>query len=200
MVKWGLIVKKKEMTRLPVGDKLTAVTLLQIVPQNVVRYKTEEKDGYNAVVIWAEKKESDKKKWIKTSYSRMVEFEHSNEYMEANPAGTDINGSVLEGVEKINVIWTTKGKGFAWVMKRHGAKWGPETHGSKFHRHIGSLGNRKPRRVMKGHPHHGHMGAERQTVKNISVIDVMKLDNETLVIVKGSIPGSYNSYLSLEIV
>lgn len=200
MVKWGLIVKKKEMTRLPVGNALTAVTLLQIVPQNVVRYKTEEKDGYNAVVIWAEKKESDKQKGIKTSFTRMVEFAHSDEYKETNPSWKMLDWDVLSWVEKVNVKWVTKGKGFAWVMKRHGAKWGPETHGSKFHRHIGSLWNRKPRRVMKGHPHNWHMWDDRMTVHNMSIVDVIKLDTETLVVIKWSVPGSYNSFLSLEIV
>ncbi len=200
MTKGGLIVRKKEMTRLPVGNSLTAVTLLQIVPQEVVRYKNMEKDGYEAVVIGADKKETKKKKGQKVTYSRMVEFGSSEEFMQANSAGSALTASILEGVEKINVTGTSKGKGFQGVMKRHGAKGGPETHGSKFHRHIWSLGNRKPRRVMKGHPHHGHMGDERITLKNLSVVDVLQLDNESLIVVKGSIPGSYNSYLKVEIV
>lgn len=199
MAKWGLIVRKKEMTRLPVGDSLTAVTLLQVLPQSVVRYKTEEKDGYNAVVIGAEKKELDNKKGMKVKFGSMVEFAHDEDYKQANAEGTEISGAALEGVEAVNVSWISKGKGFQWVMKRHGAKWGPETHGSKFHRHIGSLGNRKPRRVMKGHPHHGHMGSERVTLHSVSVVDVIDLDNETLVVVKWSVPGAYNSLLTLEI-
>ena len=187
------------MTRLPVGESLTAVTLLQVLPQTVVRYKTEEKDGYNAVVVGAEKKELEKKKGMKVKFTSIVEFAHDEEYKTANAEGAEVTISALEGVDAVNVAVISKGKGFQGVMKIHGAKGGPETHGSKFHRHIGSLGNRKPRRVMKGHPHHGHMGSERVTLHKVPVVDVITLDNETLVVVKGSVPGGYNSLLTLEI-
>lgn len=188
------------MTRLPVDGVLVSVTLLQMPDQYVVRYKTQEKDGYDAVVVASGKKELNKKKGQKVKYAKMVEFSYSEEFKTLNGEGIVLTPGVLEWVTHVNVTGTSKGKGFAGVMKRHHAKGGPKTHGSKFHRHIGSLGNRKPRRVMKWHPHHGHMGAERTTLKNIRVIDVIQLESETLIVVKGSVPGGYNSYLTLELV
>lgn len=91
------------MTRVPVGNSLTAVTLLQVLPQTVVRYKTEEKDGYKAVVLGAEKKELDKQKGIKVSYTRMTEFAHDDEYMQAYPVGSEVTGSVLDGITSVTV-------------------------------------------------------------------------------------------------
>ncbi len=106
---------------------------------------------------------------------------------------------MLEGVVQVDVTGTAKGKGFQGMVKKFHIKGGWATHGHKFTRTGWSKWNRKPRRTLKGHPHAGHMGTQRVTLKNIPIIDKIVKDNETLVVLKGSIPGSYNSLLTLTI-
>lgn len=199
MNKGWIILKKKEMTRLWLDDKHVVVTLLQIIPQEIVRYKTLEKDGYNAVVVGAEKKDLKKEKGIKVAYSMMTEFKVTDEFSSAHAAGSVLDLSTLEGVTQLEIEGTSKGKGYQGAMKRFHLAGGPETHGSKFHRHIGSLGNRKPRRVQKGHPHAGHMGNETVTLKRMQIVNVFTLGSEQIVAVKGSIPGGYNGFIKAEI-
>lgn len=198
-MKWGVIVKKKEMTRVPVGDKLVTVTLLQIVPQDIVRYKTEEKDGYSAVVVWADKKIKKNKKGDVVIYKTEREFPISDEYVSANDTWKSLSFEDFSDIKKVSITWIAKGKGFQGVMKRCNAHWWPETHGSKFHRTIGSMGNRKPRRVMKGHPHAWHMGTQRITLNDVTIVDVLQLEDENLMLIKWSVPGSYNANLYVTI-
>ncbi|MDP2670359.1 MAG: hypothetical protein Q8O99_05475 [bacterium] len=84
-------------------------------------------------------------------------------------------------------------------MKRHNFAGGPETHGSKFHRVGGSTGNRKPRRTHKGHPMAGQMGDATITLKSVSVVSLLEIDNTKLIALKGSVPGAYGSLLELTI-
>lgn len=200
MNKWGLVVAKKEMTKMWIDDKFMPVTLVKVLSQEIVRYKTEEKDGYDAMVVWVEKKELNKEKGNKISYKAMMEFAVDGEIMQNNQIWNQVNSEILNGATVVDVIGTTKGKGFQGVMKRFNTKGGPHTHGSKFHRQVWSLGNRKPRRVQKGHPHAGHMWNERMTLKNRNILDVISQNGEELLILKGSLPGSYNGLLKLVIV
>lgn len=191
------MVRKKEMTKLWMDDVHTAVTLLQIVPQEVVRYKTQEKDGYEAAILAGGKKELQKEKGQKIAYAWMKEFPVSDEFKEKFTAGTAVDVSLLEGVEKVSLTGVSKGKGYQGAIRRFGLAGGPKTHGSKFHRHVGSLGNRKPRRVQKGHPHAGHMGLETVTLHERPVVDILTIGDDKFIAVKGSVPGAYNSLLSL---
>ena len=90
----------------------------------------------------------------------------------------------------VDVVGTTKGKGFQGVMKRWNFKGGPASHGSKkWHRRPGSIGQRKtPGRVYKGKRMAGHMGMERVTVQNLEVVEVRA--DENLILVKGAVPGA----------
>ncbi len=194
--KW-LIVKKKEMTKLRVDDRHVAVTLLEVVQQEVVRYKTLDQDGYEAAVLWVGKKELDKAKGQKVSYAVLQEFGCDEAFKSTYPAGSPLALELFEGVQAIAITGTSKGKGYQGVMKRFHTKGGPKTHGSKFHRHVGSMGNRKPRRTQKGHPHAWHMGSETVTLHNRPVVDLLTLQGTPFIAVKGSVPGSYNWYLSL---
>jgi large subunit ribosomal protein L3 len=198
MNKAWIIVTKKEMTRVWDNWKMISATIVKILPQEVLRFKTQEKDGYDSVVIWVNKKKLKKDKWMKIKYSMTTEFRNideafSNDYK--SWATIDIN--LFEGIDEVSVRWTAKGKGFQWVMKRFHTKWWPKTHGSKFHRQIWSLGNRKPRRVQKGHPHAGRMWGQQTTLKNIRIIDKITQDNEQLLLLKWSIPGSYNWFIKI---
>jgi len=198
MNKAWLIVAKKEMTRIWEDWKMIPVTIVKVLPQEVLRFKTEDKDWYSAVVIWVNKKEIEKAKWQKVTYSMTTEFKNIDDsFSNSYKAWTSLDMSLLEGVEEINLVGTSKGKGFQWVMKRFHASWWPKTHGSKFHRQVWSLWNRKPRRVQKWHPHAWHMGGEQVTLKNIRIIDRVQHDGEQLLLLKWSIPGSYNSFIKV---
>jgi len=197
MNKGGLIVAKKEMTKMWIGDMFVPVTLTKVIPQEIVRYKTAEKDWYVAAVVWVEKKILKKEKGQKIAYSDVIEFDVDDSFIKNNEAGKVLDAGLLEGVTLVDVIGHAKGKGFQGVMKRHHTKWGPKTHGSKFHRHIGSLGNRKPRRTLKWHPHAGHMWTQRVTLQKINIVDVITRDAEQLIVLRGSLPGAYNGLLKI---
>lgn len=197
MNKGGLIVVKKEMTKMWIGDMFVPVTLAKVVPQEIVRYKTVEKDWYVAAVVGVEKELLKKEKGQKIAYAHVTEFDVDEDFIKNNEAGKILDAALLDGVTLVDVVGHAKGKGFQGVMKRHHTKWGPKTHGSKFHRHIWSLGNRKPRRTLKGHPHAGHMWTQRVTLQKINIVDIVHRDAEQLVVLRGSIPGAYNWLLKI---
>ncbi len=193
--KWGLVVAKKEMTRLWIDGKMVPVTMVEVLPQKIVRYKTVEKDGYQAAVIGVDEVETKKEKGQKLAYDMQAEFDVDDAYVSSHEAGSVLDLSSMDGVKTVEVKWTSKWKWYQWAMKRFHLQGGPETHGSKFHRHIWSMGNRKPRRTMKNHPHAGHMWDETITLKHVEIIDCMKRDNEEILLVKGSLPGARNGKL-----
>lgn len=193
-----LIVTKKEMTRTWENWKMISVTVVKVLPQEIVRFKTQEKDWYSAVVVWVNRKDLNKEKGQKVKYSMTVEFKNIDDNFSNNyKSWSAIDINLLEGVEEVSLVGTSKGKGFQWVMKRFHMKWWPKTHWSKFHRHIWSLWNRKPRRVNKWHPHAGRMWGDQITLKNIKIIDRIQQDKEQLLLLKGSIPGSYNGFIKI---
>ena len=171
------------------------VTLVEVLPQKILRYKTAEKDGYQAVVVGVEEVETKKEKGQKFDYTLVTEFDIDDSFVPAHEVGKVLDTTFLEGVETVEVKGTSKGKGYQGAIKRFHLQGGPKTHGSKFHRHVGSMGNRKPRRTMKNHPHAGHMGDEAITLKKIKLLDSVTRENEQLLVVKGSLPGARNSKL-----
>ncbi len=193
--KWGLVVAKKEMTRLWIDGKMVPVTMVEVLPQKIVRYKTVEKDGYQAAVVGVDEVETKKEKGQKLAYDMQTEFDVDDAYVASHEAGSVLDLSSMDGVQSVEVKWTSKWKWYQWAMKRFHLQGGPETHGSKFHRHIWSMWNRKPRRTMKNHPHAGHMWDETITLKHVQIIDSMKRDNEQILLVKWSLPGARNGKL-----
>jgi large subunit ribosomal protein L3 len=175
------------------------VTLVKVLPQEIIRYKDTSKDGYTAAVIWVGKKTTKKtKRWTdKTDYSTVTEMKVDEDFVKAHEVGKVLDSALLEWLKEVTVVGTSKGKGFAGVIKRHHMHGMPGTHWHKFTRVGWSKGNRKPRRTQKGHPHAGHMWDERITLKHIQVLDVVKKDNEQLLVLKGSLPGAYNGTLRL---
>ncbi len=114
--------------------------------------------------------------------------------MEGFESGDDITVDIFSKGEKVNVVGTSKGKGFQGVMKRHNFSGGPASHGSMFGRAPGSIGqSASPSRVWKGMRMAGQMGNERVTVKNIEIFDIKK--DQNLMLVKGAVPGANGSYL-----
>jgi len=106
--------------------------------------------------------------------------------------GDSFGVELIEGFTFVDVIGTSKGKGFQGVMKRHNFGGGRSTHGSKFHRQNGSIGMATyPGKVIKGTKMAGRMGGERKTVQNLEVV---KVDAEkNVVLVKGAVPGTKDS-------
>jgi large subunit ribosomal protein L3 len=168
---------------------------VEILPQKVLRYKTADKDGYSAVVVGVNETETQKEKGQKLAYDTVTEFKVDDAFVSANEVGKVLDTSFLEGVTSFAVKGFSKGKGYQGAIKRFHLQGGPKTHGSKFHRHVGSMGNRKPRRTLKNHPHAGQMGDEMITLKKIKLLDSLTRDNEQLLMVKGSLPGARNATL-----
>lgn len=197
-MKAWIVLVKQEMTKLWVNDVHTPVTLLKLIDQEVIRKKTVEVDWYNAVVVGVQKKEVQKDKWQKVSYKMVCEFKLDQQYFDAVESGTALDLAILQDVDLVTIIWTTKGKGYQWVVRRHWFAWWRATHGSKFHRLPWSIWNRKPRRVNAWHPLPWHMGLETVKLKNVSIIDTIDLNWEKLLAVKWSVPWFYNSLLKVQ--
>ncbi len=188
----GILAKKREMTRVYEDGKMVPVTVLEVVPQEVVRTKRAEKDGYNAIVIWTGKKELDKDKGIKTKYVYQREFR-----VDILDVAEEFVDNFLKDLKEVKLRGVSKGKGFQGVVKRFGFGGGPDTHGSKFHREIGSTGQRKPRRTAKWYPMPGRMWGEKITLASVKVVSVIEKDGKKLILVKWSVPGAYNSIIEL---
>ena len=205
----GLIGKKVGMISVFGADgKNIPCTVVEAGPCVVTQVRTVETDGYAAVQLaYDEKKEKRTSAALKghfekagtTPKKKLVEFE-------ANFAGEVKLGDTItvadvftEDVKFVDVVGTSKGKGFQGVVKRHGfAGVGGQTHGQHNRlRHPGSMGASSwPSRVFPGMRMAGHMGNERVKVFNLEVLKVVPESN--LVIVKGSVPGAKGSYLILE--
>jgi large subunit ribosomal protein L3 len=111
-------------------------------------------------------------------------------------AGDKVLVDIFEGINKVDVIGTSKGKGFQGVMRRHNFGGGQGSHGSMFHRAPGSIGSSAfPSRVFKGMRGAGHMGDARVTVKNLKVIRIDK--DKNLLMVRGAVPGAVGVAVTL---
>ena len=108
--------------------------------------------------------------------------------MSALNVGDEIKADIFEAGEKVDVAGITKGKGYAGTIKRWGQHRGPMTHGSGYHRGPGSMGMcSDPGRVFKGKRLPGHMGVERVTIQNLTLV---KVDAEkNIILIKGGLPG-----------
>ena len=204
----GLIGKKIGMTSVFGADgKNIPCTVIEAGPCVVTQIRTVEKDGYAAVQLaYDEMSEKHASKALKghfekagtTPKRKLVEFK-ADFAQELKLGDTLSVADVFEGVQFVDVVGTSKGKGFQGVVKRHGfAGVGGQTHGQHNRlRHPGSLGASSwPSRVFKGMRMAGHTGNERVTVFNLEVIKVMPENN--LIVVKGSVPGAKGSYVIVE--
>jgi large subunit ribosomal protein L3 len=112
-------------------------------------------------------------------------------------SGQEIKVDIFSAGELVDVIGTSKGKGFAGGVKRWGFRGGPATHGSMFHRAPGSVGaSAYPSRVLKGKRLPGHLGNAQVTVKNLQVVDVRSERN--LILIKGAVPGARRSIVLIK--
>jgi large subunit ribosomal protein L3 len=205
----GLIGKKVGMISVFGADgKNIPCTVVEAGPCVVTQVRTVETDGYSAVQLaYDEKKEKRTSAALKghfekagtTPKKKLVEF--PMDFAGELKLGDTVTVADVftEGVKFVDVVGTSKGKGFQGVVKRHGfAGVGGETHGQHNRlRHPGSMGASSwPSRVFPGMRMAGHMGNERVKVFNLEVLKVIPENN--LLIVKGSVPGAKGSYLILE--
>jgi len=196
----GLLARKIEMTRVIKGDKFVPVTLLEIPKMQVVGYKTAQKDGYSAIIVGVVGKDEAKlAKWKASLNPRMFsvvkEFHISQDNEGQKEVGSEIGFADLGWIEMVSLSGVSKGRGFAGAMKRHNFHGGPGGHGSKFHRALGSIGNRKPTRTHKWKKMHGHYGVDRKTLRDVPV----EIVNESAGIIglRGPVPGARNSLVEI---
>ena len=205
----ALIGKKLGMTRLYDSEgKQMPVTIIQVGPNFVSQVKTVANDGYDAVQLAFDD--------VKPRNSTMAKIGHDGksgltpkrvhrevrvkaEEAAAFQLGQQLGAEVFEAIKYVDVIGTSKGKGFAGVMKRWGFKGMPASHGcERKHRSPGSIAARATNRgwsgrPKKGHGMAGHLGDVQTTVRNLDVVAHDKEKN--LLMVKGPVPGANGGYV-----
>ena len=203
----GIIGKKIGMTSLFTPDgKNIPCTLIEAGPCVVTQVKTVELDGYAAVQLgYGEKKAKNTTKALAghfakagtTPKKKLVEFRLDD--TSAYTAGGTVDASSFEEGEFVDVVGTSKGKGFQGVVKRYNFQGvGGQTHGQHNRlRHPGSIGACSwPSRVFKGMRMGGRMGNDRVKIQNLKVMRVVA--DKNLILVSGSVPGAKNGYVVLE--
>lgn len=201
----GILGRKIGMTQIFTEDgTVVPVTVVKAGPCRVVQVKTSERDGYDAVQLGLVEEKAPRRttKPQKGHFAkagveptRRVEEFGLGEGDEP-AAGDEVKASIFAVDEHVDVVATSKGKGFQGVVKRHGHRGGRATHGSMFHRAPGSIGQASdPSRVFPGLKLPGRMGGKRITVKNLLVV---KIDEEKdLLYLKGAVPGPKNGYVAV---
>jgi large subunit ribosomal protein L3 len=187
--------KKVGMTQVfDVDGNLTPVTVLRVDPNVVIAQKTEEKDGYAAVLLGVDdmKKSRVTKPYAGQFPENVAPKKALREFRNFErdcTVGEALGVDLLGDCRYVDVTGVSKGKGFQGVIKRWGFGGGRSTHGSKFHREPGSTGQcTSPGRSFKNIKMPGRMGRERVTVLNLKVVKV-DVDNRTI-LVRGAVPGS----------
>jgi large subunit ribosomal protein L3 len=183
------------------AGRAVPVSVIQAGPCTVTYLKTRERDGYEAVQIGFDEAKRLKKP-ERGHLKDLPALRHLREVKASSTEGVQqgqtVDVSIFAPGEKVDVIGTSKGKGFAGVVKRHGFAGGPKTHGqSDRHRAPGSIGaTSTPGKVLKGQRMAGHLGAERVTAKKLRVVQVDLERN--LLLVHGSIPGANGGLLVVQ--
>jgi large subunit ribosomal protein L3 len=204
----GMIGQKAGMTRIFDSTGVSIpVTVISFSPNTITQIKTDEKDGYQAVqVSYGKSSEKRVNKAISGHYKKssltpgkgLIEFRIENEDVNNFEIGKTINITTFKEGEHVDIIGTTKGKGFQGGVKRHHFKTQDATHGNSLsHRALGSTGQcQDPGRVFKGKKMPGQLGNVRNTIQNLVVVKIVEEDN--IMLVKGSVPGFNGSNLIIK--
>jgi len=196
----GLIGLKVGMTQIfDEKGSVVPVTVIKIDDNVVVGERTEKKNGYSARLIGSVDKKNSTKPYagqfpegVKPKRFCIEVKDFEGDYAIGDTFGVEL----LENMGYVDVIGTSKGRGYQGVIKRHGFSGGKKTHGSKFHRANGSTGMAAwPSKVQKGTKMPGRMGCDRVTVQNLRLVRVDK--EKKIVLVKGAVPGTRNSMVVL---
>lgn len=202
----GILGKKIGMTQIFNADgQVVPVTVVKAGPCVVVQRKTPATDGYSAVQLGLmeyvkpariSKPEAGHLKKASADGIRFLKELRLGAYADDMKQGDRVLAEEFQVSEKVDVIGTSKGRGFAGVIKRHNFKGGPGGHGSMFHRAPGSIGASSfPSRVFPGMKMSGHMGDAQVTVRNLEIVQVDTEEN--LILVKGAVPGPNGGYVVL---
>ena len=198
----GILGKKIGMTQVFNADgQVVPVTLVKAGPCVVTQRKMPTTDGYDAVqlglVEYAKKPNKPMAKHLSKSGAEGVKFLrefHLDQGTGDLKQGDRVLAEEFKPRDLVDVIGTSKGRGFAGLVKRHHFRGGPATHGSMFHRAAGSIGASSfPSRVFPGMKMAGRMGTQQVTVRNLEVVSVDTDDN--VIAVKGAIPGPNGGYV-----
>jgi large subunit ribosomal protein L3 len=201
----GLIGKKLGMTQIFWEDGAAIpVTVIEAGPCVVLQKKTKKTDGYDAIQLgFGRRKDKKATKPLKGHFRKADKgyFQFIREIRTDTPddyeVGQELKADIFGVGDRVDVIGTTKGKGFAGVIKRHGFHGGRATHGSMFHRAPGSIGaSAYPSRVFKGTKLPGHMGNQRKTVQNLTVVGVRA--DRNLILIRGAVPGARNGMVLIK--
>jgi large subunit ribosomal protein L3 len=204
----GLIGIKVGMTQ--VFDEngiVVPVTVIKAGPCVVVQKKMKDQDGYEAVQLGlvefvrpsrVNKPRTGHFKKAGVPPCRILrEFQETASEAPLNVGDQILVNQVFQPKDKVDVLGTSKGKGFAGLVKRHHFAGGAASHGSMFHRAPGSIGaSAYPSRVLPGMRAAGHMGSESVTVQSLSVVRVQEQEN--ILLVKGAIPGPNGKYVVIK--
>lgn len=200
-----LVGKKLGMTRLFEDNGISrAVTVLSLFDLTVIGFRTVEKNGYSAIIVGYEpvlekKIKKPQAEFYKKNHFAMFknQFEMRMDDVSQYEIGQILSLDSLDNISKVNVIGKSIGKGFAGAMKRHNFGGLRASHGvSVSHRSHGSIGAcQDPGKVFKGKKMAGHLGDERVTVKNLTLV---RLDKEQkLLFIAGGVPGAKNTHIKV---
>ena len=195
----GLVRRKCGMTRVFTEDGISIpVTVIEAQPNQITQVKTVESDGYRALQVSAGSRKASRVSRPQAGHFAQAKVAAGDLFAEfrLNDAdegeyemGGELKVDVFEEGQKVDVIGTSIGKGFAGTIKRHHFSHQDNTHGNSLsHRAPGSIGqNQTPGRVFKGKKMSGHMGNVRRTVQNLVVVRVDAERN--LLLIRGAVPG-----------
>ena len=181
------------------------VTVVSVAGNFVADIKTEQRDGYDALVVSKTKKSNNLTKSTIEFFKKvnlepgsLAEFRTDAENVAEFQIGKHLTADVFEAGQHVDITGTSKGKGYAGVIKRHNFAMQDATHGNSLsHRAHGSIGQcQTPGRVWKGKKMSGHMGNATTTVQNLKIID-LDIENSVLYI-KGAVPGFNGSELKIK--
>jgi large subunit ribosomal protein L3 len=201
----GLLGRKVGMTQVfTEAGVVVPVTVIKAGPCVVTQIRTMERDGYEAIQIGFEEVPQRKLTLPENGHLRAagVSVRHLREFkaddISEHNVGDIIRVDQFQAGQDVDVVGTSKGRGFAGVVKRHGFRGGPKTHGqSDRHRAPGSIGGgTAPSKVWKGQRMAGRMGGKRVTVQGLTVVEVIVEKN--LLLVRGAVPGPAQGLLHIK--
>ena len=195
----GLVGRKRGMTRVFTEDGISIpVTVIEAQPNRITQVKTVENDGYSALQVTAGERKASRVTRPEAGHFAKAKVEAGDLLTELRlsqgdeteyQVGAELRVDLFEAGQRVDVVGTTIGKGFAGTVKRHNFRTQDATHGNSLaHRAPGSIGqNQTPGRVFKGKKMSGHMGNVRRTAQNLEVVRVDQERN--LLLIKGAVPG-----------
>ncbi len=195
----GLVGRKCGMTRVFTDDGVSIpVTVIEAQPNRITQVKTVDTDGYRALQVTTGSRRASRVRKSAAGHFAAAKVEAGDITREFRlddadegefAPGNELKVDLFAAGQKVDVVGTSIGKGFAGTVKRHNFSMQDATHGNSLsHRAPGSIGqNQTPGRVFKGKKMSGHMGSVRRTVQNLEIV---RVDSErNLLLIKGAVPG-----------